>query len=92
MSDISGGLRYKSISEKVKEATTILDKLLKLGVPDYEPGYVALKERFNIWIKSNDSWSGDIWFPNFGRKAEVILPTKPGRVASIHLLKPVRPY
>lgn len=76
------------MAEKVKEAVTILKKLKDLGIPETEPGYKMMKEKFDAWIRSDESWSGDVYFPRFGRRAEVNLPTKAGRVSTVNLLKP----
>jgi hypothetical protein len=85
---MSSSESFKPQSEKVKESITILKKLQELGIPINEPGYVMLKGKFNDWIKSNESWKGDIYFPRFGRRAEVSLPVEPGRVSTVNLLKP----
>lgn len=85
---MSSSESFKSQNEKVKESITILKKLQELGIPTNEPGYVMLKDKFNDWIKSNEPWKGEIYFPRFGREAQVNLPVDPGRVSTVNLLKP----
>ena len=101
MSDLSGtvlnennkfvnkyGEPLKPKAERVKEAVTILSKLRELGVPVHESGYYQTKERLDEWVQGGDSWSGRIDFPRFQRKADLSLPVKIGRVASMVLRAP----
>jgi hypothetical protein len=37
----------------------------------------------NNWIRGGAAWSGHIEFPRYGRYADVILPDRAGKVASI---------
>lgn len=75
----------KEKAEKVKETITLLTKLKELGIPDNEPGYLETKRRCDEWIQGTEAWSGRIDFPRFGRRAELILPARAGRVSSMKL-------
>ena len=75
----------KSKSERVSEAVALLQQLKGVGISEQTQGYGELKEHINLWIQENIGWTGTVLFPRFLRKAHVILPTLPGRVASIKL-------
>lgn len=83
--DKNGSL-MKPVKERVQEGVSLLKQLKEHGIPENEPGYVELKEHITAWIKEGKSYNDMIFFPRFGRKAEVKLPIKHGRVSSIHLL------
>lgn len=85
--DARGNL-IKPQKERVQEGISLLKQLEEAGIPRLEPGYVELKEHITAWIKEGKKFNDIIFFPRFGRKAEVILPTKIGRVSSINLLAP----
>ena len=76
----------KPVDEKVKESITILNKLKEIGIADTEPGYKEIKDHMNTWIRNGEAWSGKINFERYGRRAELILPSRKGRVSSLKLL------
>jgi hypothetical protein len=83
MEDISGGAAKKNVASSVKpvgerarEGITLLRKILDLGIAETEPGYVALKERVDAWIRRDMAWSGKADFVRYGRRAYVNLPMK----------------
>jgi hypothetical protein len=91
MEDISGGgkktakevkplatAHVKPLAERLKEGVTLLRKILDLGIAETEPGYVAMKERVDAWIKRDEAWSGKADFVRYGRRAYVNLPLKAG--------------
>jgi hypothetical protein len=75
----------KSLADRLKEGVTLLLKLREVGITDTEPGFQELKAKISEWTKSEDAWSGEIEFARYGRYANVILPSKPGVVASMTL-------
>jgi hypothetical protein len=78
----------KPKADRVKESIEILKKLRDLGVIEREPGYVQTKEKFSEWVNTGEAWSGDIFFPMLQRKAEIVLPARADRVASLLLKAP----
>ena len=76
----------KPYAERLKETITILTKLKELGISDFEPGYVATKEHATEWVKTGEKWSGEIEFPQYGRKAELSLPYRKDRAATMRWL------
>ena len=94
MSDLSGtpffqkGKPLKSKADRVKEAVAILQKLKEIGVPPNESGYLLTKQQLDLWIAGGGQWDGRIDFPRFQRRAELILPVRPDRVASMTLFAP----
>jgi hypothetical protein len=99
MSDLSGnsidkfvdkyGNALKPKMERVKEAVSILSKMKELGIPTNEPGYTMTKQLLDTWIQgAGETWSGRVDFPRFGRRAELVLPVKFGKYASMKLFAP----
>lgn len=84
----SRGNLIKPQKERVQEGISLLKQLKDQGIPETEPGYTELKGHITAWMKEGTSFNDLIYFPRFGRKAEVTLPIKIGRFASIHLLAP----
>ena len=70
--------QVKPVGERAKEGVALLRKMLDLGIAETEPGYVAVKERVDAWIRRDEAWSGKADFVRYGRRAYVNLPTKPG--------------
>lgn len=68
----------KPVAERLKEGVTLLRKMRDLGIAETEPGYVAMKERVDAWIKHDEAWSGKADFVRYGRRAYVNLPMKVG--------------
>lgn len=73
----------KTIVSRVKESVELVSKFKELGVADIEPGLVELRTRMNEWIRGGMAWSGRIEFPRYDRYAEVALPDREGRIASV---------
>jgi len=76
----------KPMQERLKESITILKKIKEMGIHQTDASYKELSSRFSDWVKGGESWSGDIEFTRYNRKAQVSLPTKIGRYASVNLL------
>jgi hypothetical protein len=73
----------KPVQERMKESVELVSKMKELGVNDSEPGLVQLRAEMNAWIRGGVAWSGRIEFPRYNRYAEVVLPDRAGRVASV---------
>jgi hypothetical protein len=73
----------KSTASRVKESIELIGKFKELGVAESEPGLVNLRTQMNEWIRGGLAWSGRIEFPRYDRYAEVNLPDREGRIASI---------
>jgi hypothetical protein len=78
--------QVKPIKERVSESMHILNQLKELGIPDTDPGYKALSEKFNQWIRGGDVWEGNVDFHRWNRRAKVLLPIKQGRHAKCDFL------
>jgi hypothetical protein len=83
--DGSGDHKYKlkTREERVTEGITLLKKLKEIGVGDYVAGINEVKEQIRIWINNGPAWSGKIDFPSYGRYADILLPIREGRVATL---------
>jgi hypothetical protein len=60
----------------------------EIGLSEKEPGYILTKQRLSEWVKTGEAWSGTIEFPYLQRKADLILPARADRVASMLLKAP----
>lgn len=80
--------KQKPIGDRVKESITILNKLKEIGIAETDPSYKETRVRMNEWIRTGEAWAGKIDFHLFGRRAEIILPYRKDRVASMKLLAP----
>ena len=78
----------KTKEQRLKETMTIIAKMQELGLNAREPGFLMTKERLSEWVKTGEQWSGTIDFPMLQRKAELILPARADRVASMMLKAP----
>lgn len=73
----------KSVKERMSESVELVGKLRELGVADSEPGLVQMRLQMNNWIRGGPAWTGRIEFPRYGRYADVILPDRAGKIASV---------
>ena len=77
----------KPMKEKLEESMTLLSKLKETGVNPADPAYKELSQKFSAWVKAEDEpYKGTIDFPEYNRKANIVLPTKKGKVAKIDFL------
>jgi len=75
----------KSTSERVKESITLIKKLKELGLNEREPGYNAIRDHMNVWIKNGTPFKGLVEFTWLDRDAELTLPTEADKAATIVL-------
>ena len=73
----------KTITSRIKESIELIGKFKELGVAESEPGLINLRTQMNEWIRGGVAWSGRIEFPRYDRYAEVNLPDREERIASI---------
>jgi hypothetical protein len=74
----------KTKEDRLKETLTILKQLLNLGISSDDSSYLLVKEQFDEWIKTGNSWSGSIQFPRHGRRADIILPKRITKAATLN--------
>jgi hypothetical protein len=72
----------KSKEDRVKETVHILNQLKEAGVSE-RGSYIVLKEEMTKWINTGEAWSGKIPFPEYGRVAEVVLPSSSKHTATL---------
>jgi hypothetical protein len=72
----------KEKSERVKEGVHLLKQLLDAGVKR-SGSFEDLKKKIDEWILSGEAWAGKVRFEEYGRVAEVVLPSKSGVTASL---------
>jgi hypothetical protein len=73
----------KPKEERLKETITILKKLKEIGVPPDHHFYNEIKERMSEWVNDGEELEESIDFVSHW--AELYLPVKKGRVASLNL-------
>lgn len=78
-------LPEKTKEDRVKETLTILKQLLDLGISQADPSYKEIKTRFDEWIQTGEYWAGSIHLARYGRRADIELPRRSGRSASLNL-------
>ena len=76
----------KTTTERLEESMRILKKILALGIQKTDPSYQELSKVFSTWVKTGTQWSGTINFYNYGRNADVVLPSEKNRAATCNLL------
>lgn len=71
-------MESKPIKERLNESMDLLRKIQELGIAATDPGYRELSKIMNEWIKGGEAWKGEVDFHRWNRRAQVVLPTKPG--------------
>ena len=57
----------------------IVRDITDLGVPSDYPPLKQLSKRLSDYVKSGESWSGRIMFEEYGRYADIVLPSRHDR-------------
>lgn len=73
----------KTKEERVREGMELLRKLREIGVGPYVIGWKETTDAVASWVRDGAAWHGKIKFPTMGRVAEIILPSRAGRVANM---------
>ena len=60
-----------------------MSKFRELGVADADPSLAQIREQMNAWIRGGPAWQGRVEFPRFGRYADVVLPDREGKIATV---------
>ena len=81
----------KTKVERVKETVRLLKELQLVGFHEVETGYKEIKRLMTQWVNDGESLSAVVPFPRHGREADVSLPKRADRAASINLrvVKPI---
>ena len=76
----------KTQKARVKECVTLWRKLtVDLGIPHTYEGMLELKEEIDKYIKTGESFTGEIDIPAIGRTAAVIFPRESSKDVTITL-------
>ena len=76
----------KTQKARVKECVTLWRKLtVDLGIPHTYEGMLELKEEIDKYIKTGESFTGEIDIPAIGRTTVVIFPRESSREVAITL-------
>lgn len=71
--------------DRVREAVNLLKQLKEIGFLDTSQGYKDVKAVLDTWIADGVAWSGKIKMPEYGRAADIILPSISTASASMRL-------
>jgi hypothetical protein len=74
----------KPKKDRLQEGINLLKQLRDAGVKEHLGGFQELKEKISVWVNSEESWTGVVYFPEHGRIAEVDLPKYTNRSAGIN--------
>lgn len=69
----------------MKETITLLKKLQEVGIPTIDSGYKEIQARMTAWVNTGEPETFSIAFARVDRRAEVVLPRRADRAASISL-------
>ena len=75
----------KTREERVKDAVKILTRMKEVGIANTDPGYLETKKYLDDWIKTGDGATYKYKLHRYGRKVELILPTRAGVEPTCHL-------
>ena len=73
----------KTREERIKEGIHLLKQLVEAGVKRGCGSFGDLKKQIDTWILTGDAWAGKIRFEEYGRVAEVLLPSEQIHIASL---------
>ncbi len=70
------------MNERITESIRLVKQMEDMGMTS--ASLTELRERMNDWIRTGDPWAGTIKFPAYGRAADVVLPRRADKAATIH--------
>ena len=79
----SDDIDKKTKEERLKEGLELMRKLADVGVSRYVVGWQELQNCISAWVRDGEPWHGKIKFPTMNRVAEIVLPSRAGRVANL---------
>jgi hypothetical protein len=75
----------KCKADRLKETIRLLKELERVGITKYHVGYNEIKALMTKWVQDGEKAAAEIELPRQGRVADVSLPKRADRAASINL-------
>jgi len=75
----------KSKADRLKETIRLLKELQRVGIGERHEGYFEIKTLLSKWVQDGEKAVATIELRNHGRVAEITLPKRADKAASIHL-------
>ena len=66
-------VNYKTKADRVRDSIKILQRMIALGIPKTDPGYLETKRYLDAWIETGEYAHHKYYLFRFGRKIELIL-------------------
>lgn len=81
-------VNYKTKADRVRDAVKILQRMLALGIPKTDSGYLLTKKYLDEWIETGEYKHHKYYLGRFGRKIELILVNRLEVEPTCHIFAP----
>jgi hypothetical protein len=78
-------LPQKTKADRLKETIRLLKELQRVGFHSTDPGYVDIQAHMTKWVNDGEAFKTTVPFMRHGRDAELDLPSRADKAASINL-------
>ena len=75
----------KTKADRLKETIRLLKELQRVGFHSADPGYVEIQGHMTKWVADGEAFETVVPFIRHGRDAELNLPSRADKAASINL-------
>lgn len=75
----------KTKADRLKETVRLLRELQRVGIRTNDPGYKEVQRLMTVWVNDGVALTTVVEFFRYGRQADVVLPARADRSASIKL-------
>ena len=75
----------KSKADRLKETLRLLKELQRVGIRTNDPGYKEIQRLMTVWVNDGVALTTVVELYRYGRQADLYLPSKADRAASINL-------
>jgi hypothetical protein len=75
----------KTKADRLKETIRLLKELQRVGFHTTDPGYADVQAHMTKWVADGEAFQAVIPFIRHGRDAELDLPSRADKAASINL-------
>jgi hypothetical protein len=75
----------KTKGDRLKETVRLLKELQRVGIWVNDPGYKEIQRLMTVWVNDGVALTTVVELVKYGRQADLALPSKADRAASINL-------
>lgn len=75
----------KTKGDRLKETVRLLKELQRVGIRVNDPGYKEIQRLMTAWVNDGVALTTVVELVKYGRQADLFLPTKADRAASVNL-------